>query len=286
MLFKQIFVTLQNNISNSLRMDIKKALYISQEITPYLSADDMSTFGRELAQGIQSTGVEVRTFMPRYGAINERRNQLHEVIRLSGLNISIDDNDHPLIIKVATLQPTRMQVYFIDNDDYFLRHSSQGLEIDTMTDDNDERTIFFVRGVVETVKNLGWEPSIIHCTGWITALTPLFLKHYYGDDPSFAGTRTVYSLFNHPFDGTLDHRMVDKLRAEGFDDSDLRSLLDGDVNYIKLNKIAIDHADAIIQSTPDIEDELIEYARQSGKPFLPYTKDDYITAYSEFYKTL
>lgn len=268
-------------------MDVKKALYISQEITPYLSAGDMATFGRDLPQGVQSTGVEVRTFMPRYGIINERRNQLHEVIRLSGLNISIDDNDHPLIIKVATLQPSRMQVYFIDNDDYFTRHSSQGLEIDTMTEDNDERIIFFVRGVVETVKKLRWEPSIIHCTGWVTALTPLFLKRYYGDDPSFANTRTVYSLFNRPFEGTLEPRMVEKLRAEGFEDKDMKSLLDGDVDYINLNKIAIDHADAVIQSTPDIEDELIEYAKKSGKPFLPYSDgDDFITAYTEFYKTL
>lgn len=268
-------------------MDVNKALFISQEIAPYLNEDPLSVFGRDLPQGIQETGVEVRTFMPRYGIINERRNQLHEVIRLSGMNISIDDSDHPLIIKVATLQPSRMQVYFIDNDDYFLRHTSDGLETEITPDDNDERIIFFVRGVVETVKKLRWEPSVIHCTGWITALTPLFMKRFYAEDPSFKATRIVYSLFDNGFNGTLDPRMAEKLRMDGFSDDDLRSILDGDIDNIKLNKIAIDYADAIIQSSENIDPAIIDYARQSGKPFLPYPgKDDYIAAYAEFYKSL
>lgn len=268
-------------------MDVNKALFISQEIAPYLNEDTLSTFGRDLPQGIQETGVEVRTFMPRYGIINERRNQLHEVIRLSGMNIAIDDSDHPLIIKVATLQPSRMQVYFIDNDDYFLRHTSDGLETDLMPDDNDERIIFFVRGVVETVKKLRWEPSVIHCTGWVTALAPLFLKRFYADDPSFTNTRIVYSLFDNNFKGSLDPRMAEKLRMEGFSDDDLRSILDGDVDYVRLNKIAMDYADAIIQSSENIDPVLIEYASQSGKPFLPYVgPESYINAYADFYKTL
>lgn len=268
-------------------MDVKKVLYISQEIAPYLSSNPLSEFGRSLPQGIQETGAEVRTFMPRYGIINERRNQLHEVIRLSGVNIVIDDNDHPLIIKVATLQPSRMQVYFIDNDDYFLRHTSEGLETDIMSADNDERLIFFVRGVVETAKKLRWEPSIIHCTGWITTLTPLFLKRIYAEDPSFANTRIVYSLYNKNFDGTLDSRMVEKLKMDGFTDEDLTSLLDGEVDYKKLNKIAIDYADAIVESTEGIDDDLIEYAKKSGKPFLAYPgEENFAQAYSEFYKSL
>lgn len=247
----------------------------------------MSVLGRDIPQGIHGKEFEVRSFTPKYGCINERRNQLHEVIRLSGMNIAIDDSDHPLIIKVATLQPSRMQVYFIDNDDYFLRHTSDGLETDLMPDDNDERIIFFVRGVVETVKKLRWEPAVIHCTGWVTALTPLFLKRFYADDPSFTNTRIVYSLFDKKFEGNLDPRMAEKLRMEGFSDEDLHSILDGDVDYIKLNKIAIDYADAIVQSSENIEPELIEYARQSGKPFLPYVgPDEYIQAYADFYKTL
>ena len=268
-------------------MDVNKVLFISQEITPYLAENDLSLFGRDLPQAIQEAGTEVRTFMPRYGIINERRNQLHEVIRLSGLNIVIDDTDHPLIIKVATLQPSRMQVYFIDNDDYFLRHTTQGLETDLSPQDNDERIIFFVQGVVETVKKLRWEPSVIHCTGWVTALTPLFLKRVYADDPSFAGTRIVYSLYDKNFEGTLDARMVEKLRMDGFSDDDLKSLLGGDVDYKKLNKIAIDYADAIVQSSPDIDPELIEYAKNSGKPFLPYPgTENYAKAYLDCYLSL
>lgn len=267
-------------------MDVNKVLYISQEIAPYLSDSPLSVFGRDLPQGIQEKGVEVRTFMPRYGIINERRNQLHEVIRLSGMNISIDDADHPLIIKVATLQPSRMQVYFIDNDDYFLRHTSEGLETDLMAADNDERSIFFVRGVVETVKKLRWEPSIIHCTGWITALTPLFLKRVYADDPSFANTRIVYSLFDNNFEDNLDPRMVEKLRMDGFSDNDLTALIGGDVDYKRLNKLAIDYADAIIQSSENIDPELIEYAKASGKPFLPFPGNENVQAYADFYSSL
>lgn len=267
-------------------MDVKKVLYISQEIHPYLNESPLSVFGRNLPQGIQEKGIEVRTFMPRYGIINERRNQLHEVIRLSGMNIVIDDSDHLLIIKVATLQPSRMQVYFIDNDDYFLRHTSDGLETNLMTADNDERSIFFVRGVVETVKKLRWEPSIIHCTGWITALAPLLLKRMYADDPSFANTRVVYSLFDDRFEGTLDSRMVEKLKMDGFSDEDLAVLAGGDVDSIRLNKLAIDYADAVVQSSENVEEELIEYARASGKPFLAYPGENNTEAYAEFYSSL
>jgi starch synthase len=268
-------------------MDVNKVLYISQEIAPYLPENQFSTFGRMIPQGLQERGSEVRTFMPRYGCINERRNQLHEVIRLSGMNIVIDDTDHPLIIKVATLLPTRMQVYFIDNDDYFERHGSEGLETETHFEENDERTMFFVRGTVETVKKLRWEPSIVHCTGWIAALAPLYLKRIYRDDPSFRGSKIVYSLFNDSFEGNLDPRMVEKLILDGFEEADLKSLLDGPVDYKKLNKIAIDYADAIVQSVADADPELVEYARNSGKPFMEYPGDDLnVDAYLDFYSTL
>ena len=189
---------------------------------------------------------------------------------------------------MATLQPTRLQVYFIDNDDYFLRHSPGKIETVEQPEINDERTIFFVRGVVETVRKLRWEPSIVHCTGWITALTPLYLKHIYPEDPSFRSSKIVFSLFNDPFEGTLDSRMVEKLKAEGFSDELLASLTDGDgnVDYVKLNKIAIDYADAIAVATPDINPEILEYAKASGKPMLEYPGEDAVDAYHEFYKSL
>ena len=266
-------------------MDVKRVLYISQEISPYLPKEPLSAFSRELPEGILSTGCEVRTFMPRYGVINERRNQLHEVIRLSGLNIVIDDTDHPLIIKVATLQPSRMQVYFIDNDDYFVRHSAQGLETVTNFEDNDERAIFFVRGVLETVKKLRWAPSIIHCTGWITALTALYIKKHYADDPTFANSKIVFSLFDHPFEGSFDERMIQKLLLDGHTDEDL-SALEGATDYNALNRIAMAHADAIAFSSENLPENLVEYARATGKPVLEYPGEGNHEAYRDFYLSL
>lgn len=268
-------------------MEVNKVLYISQEITPYLAPDPLSTFGRMLPQDIQEHGIEVRTFMPRYGIINERRNQLHEVIRLSGLNIVIDDTDHPLIIKVATLQPSRMQIYFIDNDDYFLRHTADWLETDLTPEENDERCIFYTRGVLETVKKLRWVPDVIHCTGWISALTPMYLRKAYAEDPAFSGAKIVYSLYDHPFQGTFDPRFADKLREDGYTDSDIKALLDGPVDFNALNRLAMDYADAIAISSENIAPELIEYARATGKPLLEYPgAEGYAGAYAEFYRSL
>lgn len=270
-------------------MDVKKALYISQEVSPYVAASPMAMFGRRVAESIVSTGVEVRSFMPRYGAINERRNQLHEVIRLSGLNIPIDDTDHPLIIKVATLQPTRMQVYFIDNDDYFNRHSSGGLETDTKQGENDERAIFFVRGVLETAKKLRWLPDVIHCTGWITALAPAYIKRIYGDDPAFSSSKVVYSLFDKPFEGALNAKMIKKLVSEGFSEEDLSIFENNVVDFNTLNKIAMSYADAIAISSSNVSEELIAFAHASGKPVLDYPDNDpehFAKAYGEFYQSL
>ena len=266
-------------------MDVKRVLYISQEITPYLAGTPLSKFCKELPEGILSRGCEVRTFMPRYGIINERRNQLHEVIRLSGLNIVIDDTDHPLIIKVATLQPSRMQVYFIDNDDYFVRHSAKGLETDTHFSENDERAIFFVRGVLETVKKLRWAPSVIHCTGWITALSALYLKKKYADDPTFANTKIVYSLFDKPYEGSFDERMAQKLVMDGFDQADLDAL-QGATDFKALNRLAMAHADAIAISSENVDEELIEYARSTGKPLLEYPGEGNFDAYRDFYLSI
>ncbi|MDE6497913.1 MAG: glycogen/starch synthase [Muribaculaceae bacterium] len=268
-------------------MDVKKVLYISQEIHPYVPANAISNLCCELPRSIHEKGSEVRTFMPRYGIINERRNQLHEVIRLSGMNIIIDDTDHPLIIKVATMQPTRMQVYFMDNDDYFERHSSKGLETATHADDNDERSIFFVRGAVETVKKLRWDASVVHCTGWITALAPLYLKHKYNGDPSFRTGKIVVSLVPDAFEGTLDERFVEKLRMEGFEPGQLEALAQAPVDYLALMRIAIDNADAIVEALPGAHPDLVEYARASGKPFLACpSAENYAGEVADFYASL
>ena len=175
---------------------VKRVLFVNSEITPYLPETPISLIGRYLPQGIQERKKEIRSFMPRYGCINERKNQLHEVIRLSGMNIIISDVDHPLVIKVASISAARMQVYFIDNEDYFRRKQVAYDEKGNFFADNGDRAIFFARGVLETAKKLRWAPDIIHCHGWITHLLPLYLKKIYKDDPIFANSKVVLSLYN------------------------------------------------------------------------------------------
>ena len=279
-------------------MQINKALFLSQEINPYLPETTMSVLGRNVPQSLQEKGIEVRTFMPKYGKINERRNQLHEVIRLSGLNIVIDDTDHPLIIKVATLLPSRMQVYFIDNDDYFMhRQSAAGLEIYTSPDDNDERIMFFARGVIETVKKLRWVPSMVHCSGWATALAPLYIRRMYADDPTLRDSKIIYSMFADSVPAPLSANIIAKMKMDGFTDEDIEILgQSAAIDDVALGKLAIKYSDAIIQSVPDVNPELLEYARQSGKPFLEFpagadpetaiNDPEHLAAYKSFYESL
>lgn len=252
----------------------KKVLYISQEVTPYLHASYAGDMSRILPAKVQEGGFEARTFMPKYGCINERRNQLHEVIRLSGLNLPVDDADHPLIIKVATLQSSKMQVYFIDNDDYFHHHVSTDLEIRQYPADNDERLIFFTRGVMETVKKLRWEPMVVHCSGWVTALSPLYLKKIYGDDPTVGRAKVVYALYNDPFEGTLDPRFATKLQLDQIDPADIAALGTDPVDWATLNRLAIDHADGVIVAQQGVDPALVEYARAKGIPVLDIAAGD------------
>ena len=260
----------------------KKILFVAQEITPYLPESEMSIIGRSLPQGIQERGKEIRTFMPRYGCINERRNQLHEVIRLSGMNLIIDDTDHPLIIKVASIQTARMQVYFIDNEDFFHRKFTFNDESGKLFNDNDERAIFFARGVIETVKKLQWSPDIIHCQGWFTNLLPLYIKKYYNDDPLFMDSLIVTSIYDNEFKNVLDKRLKDKLSWDKLDPKDLEIIKKPD--YINFTKLAINYSDGIIFGSEEINSELVDYALKSESPVLEYQPEDkYLDAYSDFY---
>lgn len=267
-------------------MDIKNVLFISQEISPYLPDTAMSKMGFDIPQGLQEQGVQVRTFMPKYGIINERRNQLHEVIRLSGMNIIIDDSDHPLIIKVATL-PSRAQVYFIYNDDFFAHTLTKELETVTSPDDNDERSIFFVRGVIETVRKLRWIPQVIHCSGWITALAMVYMRELYSDDPSFRDAKIVYSLWDDEPAKELDSRMAVKLKQDGISDETLADILDKPVDNTMLTRLVLKHCDGVIQSSANVKPEILDIVKESGLPFLPYAEgEEYVKNYLEFYKTL
>jgi len=267
-------------------MEKTKVLFISQEITPYLPETEMSRTGRYLPQGIQERGKEIRTFMPKYGSINERRNQLHEVIRLSGMNLIIDDTDRPLIIKVASIQSARMQVYFIDNEDYFHRKFTLKDENGEFFPDNDERSIFFARGVLETVKKLRWSPDIVHCHGWFTSLVPLYLKKAYNDDPLFANSKVVYSIYEDEFDKPLRKDFKDKLKIEGITSKDIKKIKDTP-DFVNLSKMAIDYSDAVIKGSETINAELESYTEEVNKPKLDFHPEEtYIDAYSEFYDEL
>jgi len=266
-------------------MEKKKILYIAQEITPYLPESEMSEIGRYLPQGVQEKGREIRTFMPRYGCVNERRNQLHEVIRLSGMNLVIDDTDRPLIIKVASIQAARMQVYFIDNEDYFHRKqvaaNSKGEEFP----DNDERALFFARGGLETVIKLRWAPDLIHCHGWLTGLVPLFLKKYYYNNPLFAQSKVVYSLYNDEFKKPLNPELKNKVLLDGMSTEDVAQLETTD--YASYTKLAVDYSDALIKGSRDVNQAVIDYATSTGKPYLDFQpKETYIDAYDNFYQKI
>jgi starch synthase len=265
-----------------------KILYVNQEIYPYLPESVMSVRGRTLSQAMQEYGGEIRTFMPRWGTINERRNQLHEVIRLSGMNLIIDDNDHQLIIKVSSIPSARVQVYFIDNDDYFHRKAELADDNGALFPDNDERAIFFARGVLETVKKLRWEPTVVHCHGWFSSIVPICLKGIFEGDPVFRGSKIVVSLYNDGFEGVLDGRMRQKIDNEGVSTPGLE-ILDAP-SYENLMKLVIDYADGVVFEE-DIENRaLVDHVHRSGKAVLDWDGDrrgaQYMDVYHTFYDEL
>ena len=264
----------------------KKVLFISSEICPYLPETDISLVGRHLPQGTQEKGNEIRVFMPRYGCINERRNQLHEVIRLSGMNIVINEYDRPLIIKVSSISAARMQIYFIDNEDYFQRKQIFEDVDGKFFEDNDERTSFFARGVLETVKKLRWKPDIIHCQGWISHLIPIYLKKAYKDDPLFSDAKVVLSLYNEYIDETFSETMKEKILMPRVKAKDIEVVEKPDV--INLAKLAVQYSDGVIYGKEPACPELDKYIAEQDIKVLPFTKIDYpentfIDKYNEFY---
>ena len=267
-------------------MESKRVLFVNSESLPYVPESTAAKIGRYLPQGIQESGKEIRSFMPKYGCINERRNQLHEVIRISGMNIIVNDIDRPLIIKVASISAARMQVYFIDNEDYFHRKFIYTDSDGKFFDDNDERAIFFARGVLETVKKLRWKPDIIHCSGWISHILPIYLKKAYSDDPIFSDSKLVLSLYNEVAGETFSPETASKIVMRGVQKKDLELL--SPPNGINLAKLAIRYSDAIILGSPDIDAELINYIEKSSLPLLQYIdidapESDYIAQYNNFY---
>ncbi|QYJ69477.1 glycogen/starch synthase [Flavobacterium litorale] len=264
-------------------MEDKRILYVSSEVVPYLAENEVSLMSYEVPKMINDQGGQIRIFMPRYGNINERRHQLHEVIRLSGMNLVVNDMDMPLIIKVASIPKERIQVYFIDNDEYFKRKATFSDEDGVLYPDNDERAIFFAKGVVETVKKLNWVPDIIHVHGWMAALLPVYMKHYYKDEALFANTKIVTSVYNQSFEGELDNGMLKKVLFDEVPEDAVQGL--ATPNYENILKTSIAHSDAAIISSENLSPELTKFVEESGKPFLPYvSKDKFAEAYTNFYK--
>jgi len=260
----------------------KRVLYVSSEVVPYLPESKLSNMSFEVPKMVNDRGGQTRIFIPKYGLINERRHQLHEVIRLSGMNLVINDIDMPLIIKVASIPKERMQVYFIDNEDYFKGRRLAEDEQGNLYPDNDERAIFFAKGVIETVKKLNWAPDIIHVQGWISLLMPLYCKKYYADDPLLANTKIVTSFFDAPFKESLSEDLLSKLAFDGIDTSDLNGLSKPD--YLALAHSAVEHSDGIIMADGDIDSDLKNTILNCGKPTMSFIQDhEFEDNYESFY---
>ena len=266
-------------------MEDKRILYVSSEVVPYLAENEVSTMSYDVPKMINDQGGQIRIFMPRFGNINERRHQLHEVIRLSGMNLVVNDLDMPLIIKVASIPKERIQVYFIDNDEYFKRKATFSDEDGVLFPDNYERAIFFAKGVVETVKKLNWVPDIIHVHGWMASLLPVYMKHYYKNEALFVDTKIVTSVYSQSFDGALDLELINKVMFDGVPKeavSDLKI-----PSYESLIQVAVQHSDALIIASPHLSPSLTKYIESSQKPFLPFaSKDGFAEAYTNFYKNV
>ena len=264
----------------------KKILFINQEITPYVPESSMSILGRDVPQKMQEAGFEIRTFMPKWGNINERRGQLHEVIRLSGMNLIIDDTDHPLIIKVASIPTSRLQVYFIDNEDYFLRRPLMTAdENGEEYADNGERAIFFARGVLETVKKLRWIPDVILCQGWMGAIIPFYIKTAYHDEPSFANTKVITSIFEEQMKSGLDSNFKKCIEFREAT-SNLLDCYNDNFDFLELGKLAIDYSDGVIAANANSNAALLDYAKSKNIPTLDYVGEDFATEYKAFFDNI
>lgn len=266
---------------------LARVLYIAQEIDPFIIETDVARITRSLAQASQEHGAEIRIFIPCYGHINERKNQLHEVQRLSGLNIIIKGDDHPLVMKVASIQSVRIQVYFVDSEDYFRRRGISRGEDHAPFTDNDERAIFFCRSVLETVKLLRWTPDIIYCSGWITAFVPMYIRRVYPTDPFLSRGRIVYSINRERMETPLRPGIADRIPLKGVQPEDYASLSGRRISSDLLDPIALRFADAVIEETDHISDEARAVIEERGLPVLPYADDpDNADRRFDFFATL
>ena len=263
----------------------KKVLFVTQEMEPYTALSEISAIVRKLPEYTQSSGMEIRVLMPRYGTINERRHRLHEVVRLSGMNIIVDDDDFPLIIKVASLPGARMQVYFLDNEDFFKRKSVFTNDEGEPFEDNADRMVFFCKGVIETVRKFGWPPDIIHCHGWMTSLIPLYVREAYRTEPLFQNSKIIYSVYNTSMDTSISETFVTKASINNLEENDLNAYLNG--QGINLHQGAITYSDALIRGSEELSESVEKLIQDSGMPVLDFkNEEEFLPAYLEFYHSL
>jgi starch synthase len=263
----------------------KKLLFVTQELDPYTAITEVSDIVKKLPEYAQSNGMEIRVLMPRYGTINERRHRLHEVVRLSGMNIIVDDDDYPLIIKVASLPGARLQVYFLDNDDFFKRKSGFADEAGNPHEDNPDRMIFFCKGVIETVRKFGWPPDIIHCHGWMTSLIPMYIREAYKTEPLFQNSKIIYSAYDTELDRHFSDAFIEKASINNLNRSNLDAYLNG--KGVFLHKGAIMYSDAIIRGSEHLPEAVDKLIIESGKPALEYqSEEEMLPVYMEFYNAM
>ncbi len=264
----------------------KKVLIVTQEMQPYTALSEISEIARQLPQYVQEQGMEIRVLMPRYGTINERRHRLHEVVRLSGMNIIVDDEDYPLIIKVASLPKARMQVYFLDNEDFFKRKSVFENDEGQPFEDNPDRMVFFCKGVIETVKKFGWPPDIVHLHGWMTSLLPMYIRKAYRNEPLFQDAKIIYSLYDNSLEHTFTDAFFRKAAINDLEEEDLADYRKED-GSVGLHQGALKWADAAIVGSAVLSPETSALVEQFDKPLLPYQEPEaMLEAYVDFYKTL
>lgn len=264
----------------------KRVLFVTQEMDPYTALSEISEIARKLPEYAQNKGgMEVRVLMPRYGTINERRHRLHEVVRLSGMNIIVDDDDYPLIIKVASLPGARMQVYFLDNDDFFKRKAIFEDAEGNVFEDNADRSVFFCKGVLETVKKFGWAPDVIHCHGWMTALVPIYVREAYRNEPLFENSKIVYSCYDNSLEKTFDKSFLVKAAINNLAEEDLKAYHDDD--NILLHRGAIAHSDAVVRGSKTISEETEVFLTDIDKPVSDFhSSENLLPDYMDFYKSL
>jgi len=259
-----------------------KILFVTHEMSPFLELSKISEITRQLPQAMQEKGYEIRILMPRFGNINERRNRLHEVIRLSGMNIVVDNNDNPLIIKVASIPAARMQVYFLDNEEYFQRKHVFCNECGEFFEDNNERTVFFCKGALETVKKLGWAPDVIHCHGWMSALVPAYVKTAYKDDPTFKDARVVYSLYKEEFNSSLGENFAEIALTGNMTSEDVAPYGAGD--YVGLYRGALAYSDAVVLSDRELSEEVLNIVKKSDIQTFELEDDKEFENYCNLYE--